>query len=80
MLAKTVDERRTSSRRRIVAGGDLPLPYPSEVLAPEDEGGCLGGAFIVRTPASSKGEYCENGERDERDALRKFSSEDTPVD
>ena len=64
-----------------MAGGDLPLPYLSEVLAPEDEGGCLGSVFIVRTPASSKkGEYCEDGERDERDTVSKFSSEDTPVD
>ena len=34
----------------------------------------------MRTPASSKGEYCENSERDERDTVGKFSSEDTPVD
>lgn len=50
-----------------MAGGDLPLPYPSEVLAPEDEGGCLGAVFVVRMPASGKGEYYEDAECDERD-------------
>lgn len=71
---------RTSSSRRIVTGSDLPLPYPSEVLAPEDEGGCLGAVFMVGMPPSGKCEYCEDAERDERDELSKFSSEDTPVD
>ena len=70
----------TSSSRRIVAGGDLPLPYPSEVLAPEDEGGCLGGVFVVRMPASGKGEDAEDAECDECDKLSIFSSKETPVD
>jgi hypothetical protein len=72
--------RHTSSNRRIVAGSDLPLPYPSEVLAPEDECGGLGAWFVVGKPPSGKGEYYEDAERDEHNELSDFSSEGTPVD
>lgn len=73
-------KRRTSSSRRIVAGSDLPLPYPSEVLAPEDERGCLGAIFIVGMPPSGEGEYYEDAKCDEHKELSEFSSEDTSVD